>query len=256
MRCGNFSNSVTRSPAARPKQASHHSHDPTMGPSPMTSPDPLALPLMRSLPRAAIPAGRRLVLASGSPRRAQLLAAAGYAFAVDPPSEGAEDEPAPGESADQVVRRLAYQKAADVVARFDHALVLAADTIACCDGELLGKPVDRDHAERMIRQLSGRTHCVLTGICLWDVPSGRRLVDVVRTDLEMTTLDEPTLRTHLDSMRWQGKAGAFGFQDGNDWLRIIDGGSESNVVGLPMERLAELLDGFAQLSSPPPKTGR
>lgn len=212
--------------------------------------DPRDLPLMHSLTRADLPAGQRLILASGSPRRAQLLAAAGYEFTVELPGEGVEDEPAPGETAEQAVARLAYQKAADVVTRVQPGIVLAADTLACCDGQLLGKPENREHAERMIRQLSGRTHYVLTGICLWQAPSDRRLVDVVRTDLEMTALDESTLRQHLDSMRWRGKAGAFGFQDDNDWLRIIGGGSESNVVGLPMERLAVLLSRFDELSSP------
>jgi len=200
-----------------------------------------ALPLMHALPHAAVPRGKRLILASGSPRRAELLTAAGYDFQVELPADGAEDEALPGETAEQVVRRLAFQKAADVAQRVEEALVLAADTLAVCDGQLLGKPQDRAHAERMLRQLSGRTHCVLSGICLWEVPSGRRCIDVVRTDLVMATLDEPVLQQYLDSLRWQGKAGAFGYQDGNDWLRIIGGGSESNVVGLPMEWLAEWL---------------
>jgi septum formation protein len=203
------------------------------------------LPLMQSLPRAEIPSGRRLILASGSPRRAQLLAAAGYKFTVELPADGAEDEPAAGETAAQVVQRLAYQKAADVAQRVSGgALVLAADTLADCDGRLLGKPADRDDAEQMIRRLSGRRHMVYTGICLWDTLTLWQRTDVVATELEMTPLGEATLAGHLDSLRWQGKAGAFGFQDDNDWLRIVDGGSPSNVVGLPMERLAELLQSF------------
>ncbi len=207
---------------------------------------PPALPLMHSLPHAPIPDGKRLILASGSPRRAQLLSAAGYAFQVVLPTEGAEDAAMPDESAEQVVRRLAFQKAADVAQRVSNALVLAADTLAVCDGQLLGKPQDREHAQWMLRQLSGRIHSVLSGICLWDVPSGRQLTDVVRTDLVMMPLEDAVLQQYLDSRRWEGKAGAFGYQDGNDWLRILDGGSESNVVGLPMERLAELLAQFSK----------
>ncbi len=204
----------------------------------------MTLPLMNSLPQVEIPRGKRLILASGSPRRAELLTAAGYDFRVELPADGAEDDAMPGETAEQVVRRLAFQKAADVASAVSDALVLAADTLAVCDGQLLGKPQDRNHAERMLRQLSGRVHCVLSGICLWEVPSGRQVADVVRTDLEMTTLNESILCDYLDSLRWQGKAGAFGYQDGNDWIKIIGGGSESNVVGLPMERLAELLTQF------------
>lgn len=215
----------------------------------MSSVDPFDLPLMQSLPRGEVPAGRQLVLASGSPRRAQLLAAAGYRYHVEVPAEGAEDDPAPHETAAQAAGRLAYQKAADVARRVDRAIVLAADTIATCGGQLLGKPRDREHAAAMMQLLSGREHSVVSGICLWDVPSGRRLVDVVQTDLQMQPLDEPTIREHLDSLRWQGKAGGFGYQDGNDWLQIVGGGSASNVVGLPMERLAELLNRFDELAS-------
>lgn len=211
---------------------------------------------MHALPHATVPDGKLLILASGSPRRAELLTAAGYDFRVELPSAGAEDDALPTESAEQVVRRLALQKAADVARRVSAALVLAADTLAVCDGQLLGKPHDREHAERMLRHLSGRTHHVLSGICLWDVPSGRRLVDVVRTDLQMTALAEPVLQQYLDSLRWQGKAGAFGYQDGNDWLQIIGGGSESNVVGLPMERLAELLARFDELAAVAPSGSR
>lgn len=222
--------------------------------NPFKTPSPL--PLMHALPHATVPDGKLLILASGSPRRAELLTAAGYDFRVELPSAGAEDDALPTESAEQVVRRLALQKAADVARRVSAALVLAADTLAVCDGQLLGKPHDREHAERMLRHLSGRTHHVLSGICLWDVPSGRRLVDVVRTDLQMTALAEPVLQQYLDSLRWQGKAGAFGYQDGNDWLQIIGGGSESNVVGLPMERLAELLARFDELAAVAPSGSR
>ena len=208
------------------------------------------LPLMRSLRRGTVPRQLPLVLASGSPRRAELMSAAGYRYVVQLPSDGAEDQPRPGEPAGQVVKRLALQKAADVAARVRHGLVLAADTLGYCDGVLLGKPADADDAARMLRMLSGRRHQVLSGVCLWDVTTGRRVVDVVTTELEMTTLDDSTLDQHLRSLRWQGKAGAFGYQDGNDWLRVV-AGSESNVVGLPMERLAELLEKFDEISDAP-----
>lgn len=216
-----------------------------------TKPAP-SLPLMQALPHASIPGGKQLILASGSPRRAELLTAAGYDFHVKLPADGAEDNAWPSESPELVVRRLAYQKAADVARRVTDAIVLAADTLAVCDGQLLGKPQNRAHAEQMLRQLSGQSHFVLSGICLWDMPSGRRIVDVVRTDLLMTSLEEPVLQQYLDSLRWQGKAGAFGYQDGNDWLQIIGDGSESNVVGLPMERLAELLTRFDEIATTNP----
>jgi len=204
---------------------------------------------MRGLPQAATPRALPLVLASGSPRRSELMTAAGYAFTVWAPSDSAEDQPRPGEPADQVVMRLAYQKAADVVSQLDNALVIGADTLGVCDDQLLGKPVDAADARRMLQLLSGRRHRVLTGICLWDVAAKRVLTEAVCTEIEMMPLDAAAIEDHIDSHHWRGKAGGFGFQDGNDWLRIIDG-SESNVVGLPMERLAELLTQFDKFSGP------
>ncbi len=95
-------------------------------------------------------------------------------------------------------------------------------------------------------RFSGRRHDVYTGVCLWSIRDQKCVVDVVRTELQMLPLSESMLAEYLDSMLWEGKAGAFGYQDGNDWLTVLEDGSESNVVGLPMERLAELLENFEQ----------
>lgn len=200
--------------------------------------------LPESLPRTERGAGGRpLVLASSSPRRRWLLEQAGYEFIVTPPAETAECGICSRETPPEMVIRLARQKAADVAMRIDRALVLGADTVAECLGQVLGKPKDREHAEEMLRRLSGRAHSVYTGICLWGRPENRVVVDVVRTKLVMDPISDQQLRDYLDSGRWEGKAGAFGYQDGEDWLRVEEG-SESNVVGLPLERLAELIDDF------------
>jgi len=151
------------------------------------------------------------------------------------------------ETAPEMVARYAYRKAADVVAKLDSGLVLAADTVASCLGQILGKPRDQRHAEQILRLLSGRRHDVYTGVCLWSAQNKKCVVEVVRTELEMSPLTEKMLQHYLDSMKWEGKAGAFGYQDGNDWLRVRSG-SESNVVGLPMERLAELLENFNSIA--------
>jgi len=189
-----------------------------------------------------------LILASSSPRRAQLLSDAGYDFVVDPPTDGAECGICSRETAPEMVARLAYQKTADVAVRYQTGMILGADTLASCLGQILGKPTNREHAEQMLRLLSGRKHSVFTAVCLWDAATGKRLVDVTKTELRMASLTEESLHEYLESMRWEGKAGAFGYQDGNDWIVVLDGGSESNVVGLPMERLTELLDRFDDLS--------
>lgn len=195
------------------------------------------------MPKAAIPGDLPLVLASSSPRRRLLLEAAGYEFTVVPPADSAECGICSRETPPELVARLAIQKTADVAARTERAMVLGADTVAECVGLVLGKPENRQHAEEMLRRLSGRAHSVYTGVCLWSRPDNRWIVDVVRTKLIMDPLSEEQLRGYLDSRRWEGKAGAFGYQDGEDWLHVQEG-SESNVVGLPLERLAELLESF------------
>ena len=186
----------------------------------------------------------RLILASTSPRRRELLLEAGYAFEIVPPSVEAECGVCSGETPPEMVARLAYQKAADVAGRIDGGLVLGCDTVAECAGQILGKPADERRARQMLELLSGREHHVYSGVCLWRVPDGEPLVEVDRTTLVMRTLSERELGEYLASGLWEGKAGAFGLQDRLGWLRIIEG-SDSNVVGLPLERLASMLERYA-----------
>lgn len=208
------------------------------------------LPLMRNLPRAALPTNEPLILASGSPRRAQLLRAAGYEFTIKPASDSAECGICSGDTAPQFVAKNGYLKAVDVARDIDSGLVVGADTVACCDGQILGKPRDEEHAEAMLRMLRGRDHDVLTGICVWSAKEQKGVVDVVATSLKMLAFSDTMLADYLDSMMWEGKAGAFGFQDGNDWLSVQGDGSETNVVGLPMERFAEILENFDSIADP------
>lgn len=206
------------------------------------------LPLMLDLPRADLPTDEPLILASGSPRRAQLLGSAGYEFSVQVASDEAECGMCSRETAPQLVARYAFRKAAEIARKNTRGLVLAADTVASCVGQILGKPRDVEHAEATLRLLSGRGHDVYTGVCIWSAAHEKCLVDVVRTELRMKPISEAMLAEYLESMLWEGKAGAFGYQDGNDWLSIVGQGSASNVVGLPMERLAELLENFDSLA--------
>lgn len=181
-----------------------------------------------------------LILASSSPRRRQLLEEAGYVFTVLPPREEAEDAARPGESAEALVRRLAVQKARDVAQRVAHGLIVACDTVVECQGKILGKPADRADARRILQTLQGQEHRVYSGLCLWRRPDDWHDVQVEVTTLVMEPLADAELEAYLDSGQWAGKAGAFGYQDGLDWVRIVEG-SASNVVGLPMERLAQML---------------
>lgn len=201
------------------------------------------------LPRFPLDDALPLILASGSPRRRELLTSAGYRFRVVVPDESAECGMCSRETPPELVARLAFQKAQDVARKTSHGLILAADTVAECRGTILGKPEDRERAREMLSLLRGRDHAVYTGVCLWRVPDDRVLVDVSVTQLRMEAIDDGRLEQYLDSGQWQGKAGAFGYQDHIEWLQVIKG-SESNVVGLPMERLVELLRDFDQKSHP------
>lgn len=182
----------------------------------------------------------KIVLASASPRRRELLTEAGYEFVVVLPDESAECGLRPGESASAGVARLARQKAADVATRGVEGWVVGCDTVVECRGQILGKPEDRDQARQMLEQLRGQEHVVYSGLCLWRVPGGQPCVRVAITRLVMAAISDQQLADYLDSGQWRGKAGAFGYQDGHDWLQIQEG-SESNVVGLPLELLAEML---------------
>jgi septum formation protein len=182
----------------------------------------------------------RLILASQSPRRRELLAEAGYDFVVVPPSEGAECGVCSGESPAQLVARLARQKAQDVAQRINDGIIVGCDTVAECLGQVLGKPADEDHARAMLKMLRGRTHRVLSGLCLIELPSRRTRSAVDVTTLEMSPLSDAEIEDYLATGQWEGKAGAFGLQDRTGWVRVVEG-SESNVVGLPLELLEKLL---------------
>jgi septum formation protein len=183
---------------------------------------------------------KKLILASGSPRRRELLTEAGYEFEVVVPRDGAECGICSRETPERLVARLARQKAADVAARISSGLVLGCDTVAECEGQILGKPADEEHARKTLQKLSGREHRVLSGLCLWRVPGAEPLVRVAVTRLRMDRLDDREIDDYLASGLWEGKAGAFGYQDRLGWVHILTG-SESNVVGLPLELLAEML---------------
>jgi septum formation protein len=180
-----------------------------------------------------------LILASRSPRRRELLAEAGYRFEVCPPDDSAERAACSGTPA-EIVAELAYRKAADVASRVGSGVVVGCDTVAECEGEILGKPDDEQHARQMLQRLRGRPHRVLSGLCVWPVGRGSPRVEVETTRLRMDPLGDDEIEAYLASGAWRGKAGAFGYQDRLGWVRVIEG-SESNVVGLPMELLERML---------------
>jgi septum formation protein len=175
----------------------------------------------------------------------------GHEFDLVVPDENAECGICSRETPPETVARLAYQKAENVVRKLlstdqgesPSRLVLACDTVAECVGIVLGKPSSREHAQEMLQRLRGRQHAVYSGLCLWEIPSQRRLVRVDVTRLRMDPITDDQITEYLDTDLWEGKSGAFGFQDGPDWIHIVEG-SESNVVGLPLELLQLMLTNF------------
>lgn len=186
-----------------------------------------------------------LILASGSPQRRRLLTDAGYSFTVLLPGPRAECGVCSRETPGELVARLAYQKAADVAHQLQGTptkdrVIVACDTVAECQGQILGKPTSSRHARHMLELLRGQRHHVYSGLCLWPLPAGRPRIEVARTTLRMDPLSDEQIAEYVASGQWEGKAGAFGYQDRVGWLHIEEG-SESNVVGLPLELLAEML---------------
>jgi septum formation protein len=181
----------------------------------------------------------RLILASASPARRDLLAEAGYTFDVMPASI---EEPK-GEDVTDIrafVQQVAWAKAAAVAPRVAGGVVLAADTVAWI-GHVIGKPADEADARRILRQLGGREHELWTGVCLWRRPDDLQLAWQEVTRVHFRALTDVELDTYLATRQWENNSGAYAIEGENDpYVRVVSG-SLSNVIGLPMESLERYL---------------
>ncbi|TWT43909.1 Maf-like protein YhdE [Phycisphaerae bacterium RAS1] len=201
------------------------------------------------LPETAYPVVGRLaplILASASPRRRELLSAAGIVFEVIV-CELREPSARPAHvSARAWALALAYFKARAVAERRPGRWVLAADTVVDCDGELMGKAADARDARRMLLKQAGRRSEVITGVCLVreEGAAPRRSFTLASTGVWMRR-DPARIDAYVASEQWRGKAGAYGIQDVGDHLVERIDGSFSNVVGLPVERVLALLERIA-----------
>ena len=182
---------------------------------------------------------KRLILASGSPRRRELLTKMGYTFEICSPDV---DEHVSG-IASAIVRILALRKA-HAAAKQVSGVIIASDTLVSLDSKPLGKPADAENAKKMLRALSGREHEVFTGVCILDSESGREEVRVARTGVRFRPLAETEIDSYVRTGEPMDKAGAYAIQGGaGAFVESLDG-SFDNVMGFPTDVVREMLAVF------------
>jgi len=183
-----------------------------------------------------------LILASASPRRAELLRQIVPAFEVLPSNatELADEHLSPHE----LCQLNAHRKARAVAKRFPDSLVLGADTLVFLDHEILGKPGNLTEAGQMIARLQGRTHQVVTGVSLTRLRRHQERMFAVSTDVQFRSLNEEQVRNYLSRINPLDKAGAYAIQEHGELIIESISGSYSNVMGLPVERVRQEIDGW------------
>lgn len=184
------------------------------------------------------PQSLKLILASGSPRRRQLLTAAGLSFeAIE---SAIPERRRDGENAREYAPRMAHDKALAVASRFPAAIVLGADTVVECIGQVLEKPVDANDARRMLTMLSGRTHTVVTAFA---IARGAQILaaEAVQSRVTFRTLSAPEIEEYIAGGEPFDKAGAYGIQGvGAGFISAVDG-PRDNVMGLPVDNVLAAL---------------
>jgi septum formation protein len=190
----------------------------------------------------------RLILASNSPRRRELLTQAGLIFSVIP-SEVDEHEVTISEP-DVFVRTLAESKAVDIAEKHPDNWVIGADTIVVIEKQILGKPASADAARDMLRRLSGNVHQVFTGYCICCKREERIFTDAVKTDVRFKNLSEAEIEWYIQTGEPFDKAGGYGIQGIGSFLVKSIEGSYTNVVGLPVCEVVHVLikEGILELN--------
>ena len=183
--------------------------------------------------------GGRIVLASASPRRVELLASAGVEFAVH--AGDVTEEVLPGETPEDHVVRLAREKALNVAARVAGRFFIGADTVVVCGGEIMGKPKDGADAERMLWKLSGVAHAVITGFAVYDRERDDAISSAVTTRVIFKSLRDEEIHAYIATGCPFDKAGAYAIQGGAAHMVQRIDGSYTNVVGLPLCEVIEAL---------------
>jgi septum formation protein len=183
----------------------------------------------------------RIILASASPRRKQLLAEASYNFISIIPDIDELAFPTEGHNAGEYAKILALAKAKNVAEKNPDCLVIGADTVVDFDGEIVGKPADAKDAEQITRKLFSAPHKVITGLAIVRVSDGIEIVESDTTTVYPRKMNAEQIAEHIKSESWRDKAGAYAIQEtGDEFVEKIEG-SLTNVMGLPMELLQRLL---------------
>ena len=189
------------------------------------------------LTRKAPPAP--IILASASPRRRELLSSMGLDFQVVPAD--IEEAALPGEPASKMAERLSLEKAQTVAARFQQGFVIAADSVVVHEGRAYGKPIDAEDARRMLQELRGTSHQVVTGITVMDVAGGRVLTDSMASDITLRDFSDTEMEASIATGTPMDKAGAYAVQDQEFRPAQSWEGCYTNVIGLPLCRLTQML---------------
>lgn len=184
----------------------------------------------------------RLILASASPRRRELLMKLGYEFDIVAPDA---DESAGGDIHERV-KRLAYKKALAARKSVTSGIIVGADTLVALDGDALGKPENAADAARMLRALSGREHDVLTGICLMDARTGEYALDYEKSVVTFDVLTDEWIAGYIASGEPMDKAGAYAIQGGAGERVVSLKGSYDNVMGFPTRLFTVMYDKFTR----------
>jgi septum formation protein len=185
----------------------------------------------------------KIILASKSERRRKLLEDAGYEVTVVEP-EASEEIPKGERDPHKITILLARRKAESVRKKVKRGIILGADTVTFYNGEVIGKPTDESDAVRILKKLSGTTHSVITGICIIDARTGKTVCGSAQTTVVMRNVSEEDILRYVKSGKYAGACGAYKLQEEDDPFVEEIRGSYTNVVGLPLELLTDMLAQF------------
>ncbi|CEH33107.1 Maf family protein [Romboutsia lituseburensis] len=180
-----------------------------------------------------------IILASASPRRKEILENTNTKFEII--KSEIDEVILDNELPSQVVMRLAFEKSIDIALKHPDSLVIGADTVVVLNNNILGKPKDSSDAFNMIKQLSGKTHQVITGISLINLNANQKIIDYVVSNVKFKNLSEEDIKDYIQTNESLDKAGAYGIQGFGAMLVEEIQGDYFNIVGLPISRLSDLL---------------